>query len=309
MKRVCILILLSVALCCRAQVTLKPTDYGMNTLVAPLYFGPNAFPVPDMLDGSVSHDLRAELAGDGYFGFQKDLTADIFARVHIPLFTDRVNLTLWMPVMEFYRSIDERLNTCRVLPENKDKAMHGKGAGDVYISTDIMFLRETARRPAMSVRAAVKTASGGSYEYARHYDAPGYFFDLSIGKSFYFGKGEGGEWDSSNISLRIAASGGFLCWQTDNGRQNDAVMYGALVRLKTEYVSVEEVFSGYVGWETDGDRPMTLKTRVAGHIPAPKGKGSFEPYLMYQYGIHDFPFHQIRVGLCYNIDILRKKKN
>ena len=46
---------------------------------------------------------------------------------------------------------------------------------------------------------------------------------------------------------------------------------------------------------------MTLKFRAAGHV-----KG-FEPYVQYQYGIKDYPFHQLRVGLVYNIDILKRK--
>ncbi len=310
MKRCIGLILLLICLSVSAQVDLVRSDYSKPTMVAPLYFGPNAFPVPDMLDGSVSHDLRVELAADGYYGFQRDMTADIFARIHIPLFTERVNLTVWMPMVEFYRSTAERLATCRIKDENKAKAMRGHEGGDVYVSTDIMFLKERDKVPAMSVRAAVKTASGGGFEYARTYDAPGYFFDLSIGKSFDLvsrkNKEEREMPDSKAVSLRIAASAGFLCWQTDNGRQNDAVMYGAMLRLNTKYVSVEEVFSGYVGWEKAGDRPMTLKTRIAGHAPIPNDKGSLEPFVMYQYGITDYPFHQLRIGLVYNFDILRK---
>lgn len=310
-------ILLLCAIVCEAQVPLEPTDYAEKTLIAPAYFSPNAFPVPDMLDGSVSHDLRAELAADGYYGFQRDKTADLFARIHIPLFTDRVNLTVWMPVVEFYHSTDERISYCRVKEENQEKALRGHTAGDVYISTDIMFLREKERCPAMSVRAAVKTASGGGFHLARYYDSPGYFFDLSIGKSFPLTITGNQSPVTINrspvtdnhppVTIRLAASAGFLCWQTADGRQNDAVMYGALVRLQHRYFSIEEVFSGYVGWENAGDRPMTLKTKLAGHIPAPKGKGSFSPFLMYQYGISDYPFHQLRLGLSYNIDILKKK--
>lgn len=300
-------LLVCLCLSVQAQVPLERPDYSQNTLIAPRYFGPNAFPVPDMLDGSTSHDLRAELAGDGYYGFQRDMTADIFARIHIPLFTDRVNLTVWMPIMEFYRSTEERIATCRIKDENKEKAMRGHEAGDVYVSTDIMFLREKERCPAMSVRAAVKTASGGGFQYARTYDAPGYFFDLSIGKTVELKKcgteelkncGTEEAVNRKSVELRFAASAGFLCWQTANGRQNDAVMYGALIRLRTQYVSIEEMFKGYVGWEKDGDRPMVISTRIAGHVRG------FEPYVMYQYGIMDYPFHQLRIGLVYNADIL-----
>lgn len=303
MKRVLCILSITLAITnTSAQVAIERSDYGKKTLIAPLYFGPNAFPVPDMTDGSTSKELSIEFAADGYFGFEKDKTADIFARLRLPLFTDRVNLCVWLPIVEFYQSTDQRLTTCRVTPENTEAAMRGTEGGDVYVSTDIMFLREKLRCPAMTVRAAVKTASGGGFHYARTYDAPGYFFDMSIGKSFFFNNKDTEEWNSGDTQLRIAASAGFLCWQTDNGRQNDAVMYGLMARLNMKYISVEEIFSGYIGWEAAGDRPMILKTKLSSRI-----KG-FEPYVVYQYGLHDYPFHQLRIGLAYYFDIISKIK-
>ena len=178
--------------------------------------------------------------------------------------------------------------------------MTGHEAGDVYVSTDIQLLKARKFAPDITLRAAIKTASGGSFDKARYYDNPGYFFDLGVGKSLYFGKGKTfpyADATDAKVELRFAGSAGFLCWQTDNGRQNDAVMYGLQMLLKSEYVSLRAVWSGYVGWEKDGDRPMTIKARLAGHI-----KG-FEPFAEYQYGIKDYPFHQVRVGLAYNIHV------
>lgn len=305
MKRFYVFILLALLLApgLSAQQFDKP-NLREPTYVSPLYFGPNAFPVPDMLDGRVSPDLRIELAGDYYLGHYGDQTEDIFARLHIPLFTKRANLTIWMPVMEWYQNTDERL-----LMSNLDTtARLGHEAGDVYISTDIQVLNEHRYAPGITIRAAVKTASGGSYPKARYYDCPGYFFDASFGKSFYFApKTRTGssyvhfdDRGNANVELRIAATAGFLCWQTDNGRQNDAVTYGVQAMLKVPYFSLTETFSGYVGWENQGDQPMTIKTRLAGHI-----KG-FEPFFVYQYGIKDYPFHQFRLGLAYSIDIIKR---
>lgn len=274
---------------------------GEPTGIAPAYFGPNVFPVPDMLDGRVQKHLRAEIAVDGYFGFQGDKTADAFARVFIPLFTDRVNLTIWMPVMEWYEMTPERQRVCRL---QDSVSIMGHGAGDAYFSTDIQILRDKRWAPDIALRAACKSASGGQYELARHYDCPGYFFDLSLGKSWYIGdeamrqKGD----EARGLELRMAGSAGFLCWQTDNGRQNDAVMYGLQMLVKSQYVSLRTTWSGYVGWEKMGDRPMIIKGRLSGHANA------FEPYVEYQYGIKDYPFHMVRVGLAYNIDVLKKKK-
>ena len=272
---------------------------GEPTGIAPAYFGPNAFPVPDMLDGRVQKQLRVEIAGDGYWGFQGDKTADAFARVFIPLFTDRVNLTIWMPVMEWYEMTQERQRVCRL---QDSVVISGHGAGDAYFSTDIQILRDRKWAPDIALRAACKSASGGQYELARHYDCPGYFFDLSLGQSWYLGERQSGDKArGEGVELRVAGSAGFLCWQTDNGRQNDAVMYGLQMLVKSQYVSLRTTWSGYVGWENKGDRPMLIKGRLSGHAMG------FEPYVEYQYGIKDYPFYMVRVGLAYDIAVLKKK--
>ena len=264
-----------------AQVPTTAPDLSQPTGISPAYFGPNAFPIPDMSDGQTSNHLRIELAADGYFGYNGDKTADLFARVCVPLFTRWANLSVWMPIYEWYDQYDGK----------------GNGAGDVYISTDVQVLHNEWFKsdkakyiPQMTIRLGMKTASGGQFERKRHYDCPGYFFDLAIGESIPIGP----------ISLRFAGSVGFLCWQTDNGRQNDAVMYGLQTKFQHEYASLQATWGGYVGWEKYGDAPMSIKVRAAGHI-----KG-FEPYVQYQYGIKNYPFHQLRVGLVYDIAILKE---
>ena len=263
----------------RAEVPIEKPNLSEPTGIAPAYFGPNALPVIDMLDGRTSSTLDVELAGEGYIGYHNNNTVDLFARVHAPLFTRWANITLWMPVYGWYDQYDGK----------------GSGAGDVYISTDIQILHnewfktEKAKYiPQMTIRLGMKTASGEQFERRRHYDCPGYFFDAAIGQTFGMGP----------VSLRLSGSAGFLCWQTDNGRQNDAVMYGLQANLRHEYFSFRATWSGYVGWEKHGDAPMIIQARAAGHV-----KG-FEPYVQYQYGIKDYPFHQIRVGLVYHIPIL-----
>lgn len=299
---VLLIAVLCASISARAEVPIQAPDLSENTGIAPAFFGPNAFPVPDMLDGRTQQQLRLEVVGDGYWGYQGDRTADVFARLFIPLYTDRVNLTIWMPVMEWYQMTEERQRYCRL----QDTAIiRGHGAGDVYISTDIQLTRGYRYCPDMALRVGMKTASGGQFELARYYDNPAYFFDLAVGKSLYLGKGRTfpfAEAEDAPVELRFYGSAGFLCWQTDNGRQNDAVMYGLGMLLKTRYVSVSQTWTGYVGWEKNGDQPMVLRTRLAGHI------GDFEPFALYQYGVKDYPFHQLRVGLAYHIDLFKHRK-
>ena len=258
-------------------------SYGFTpTGVAPAFFGPNAFPVPDMSDGQTSSQLRIELAADGYFSYEKSRTVDFFARLRLPLFTRWANLAVWMPVYEWYSQADGT----------------GSGVGDVYLTTDIQILHNewfrsgnTQYIPQMTIRAGVKTASGEQFNRARHYDCPGYFFDLTMGQTIPIKK----------IHLNLAGTVGFLCWQTANARQNDAVMYGIRAKLVHPYFSFLAEWGGYVGWERYGDAPMVIKLRATGII-----KG-LEPFVQYQYGINDYPFHQVRVGLAYSFNILKSQ--
>lgn len=269
----CLVVLLCVVLSAQA---FTPTG------VAPGFFGPNALPVLDMTDGRTQDKLSLELAADGYFGYNGSQTADVFARVCVPLFTRWANVSVWMPVYEWYKQADGT----------------GSGAGDVYLSTEVQVLHDSWFKgakakyiPQMTVRLGMKTASGGQFERKRHFDSPGYFFDVSMGQSIPL----------KAVELRFAGSVGFLCWQTGEARQNDAVMYGLQASAKHEYASLQVTWGGYVGWEKYGDAPMSLKVRAAGHV-----KG-FEPFVQYQWGIKDFPFHQVRVGLAYHFRVLKVK--
>ena len=277
-----------------AQTEIERPNLGVPSKIAPAYFGPNAFPVPDMLDGRTSSKLKLELYGDCFLGtttsnVADDITGDIFAKLTIPLFTSKANLTVWMPIFEYYYTSSE-VNALRRLPHTGD--LQGLDSGDVYVSADVRILSQERHYIDMAARAVLKTASANKFAEGRCYDAPGYFFDVALGHSFNLVGG--------NHYLRLAASGGFLCWQTDNGRQNDAVMYGAMLAYRLKRFSIDATLGGYIGWERDGDSPMTVKTNLSYHID------NLTLRLGYQVGLNDWPYHQIRIGATYAFDILSK---
>lgn len=250
--------------------------------VSPLYFGPNALPVPDMLDGTVSERFYAEIDMDVHKGFYGDMTETIFAKVNIPLFTPRVNLSLWMPVVEFYRNTTESFSHFQ--PEQR--RLKGSQVGNVYVSADIHVFKEKRIVPDVAIRAAIITASGDGDEYSRYYDAPGYFFDAAIAKSVQF---RHGFWRS----LRGVVSGGFLCWQVTKNTQDDAFMYGLKAIVATRLFDVSFAWQGYSGWKENGDKPMVIKTDLVVPIK------HFRPLVAYEYGIRDYPFHHFRIGVGY----------
>lgn len=283
-----LVILLLLALPMRAEVELVKPSLGTSTKIAPLYFGPNALPIPDMLDGSVSQELEVSLAADYYAGTRGDQTANIFTKIVVPLFSDRVNLSLWMTVVEYYSLTDESREAFRL---SEDADMSGYEVGDAYVSTDIQLLRQRAGyRPDLTLRACIKTASSNRFYTARYFDAPGYFFDVSVAKSLYF---DHPFWQE----LRGVATTGFLCWQTDNGRQNDATMYGVEAQLSSKLFTLTQAWGGYAGWEQDGDQPMSIKTNLSFEC------GAFSPFVAYQYGLYDYPYHQFRLGITYRCDV------
>ena len=271
-----------------AQTSLEISDLSIPSKIAPGYFGPNAFPVPEMSDGTTSAYWKTELYSDHFFGTigepGEDYTTDIFARLTIPLFSPRANLVIWGPLYEFFHT-GPSVNRHRRLPYEGDVDYHTPG--DIYVSTEFQTLVQEQHGLDMTVRAVLKSASGDRYEYARYYDSPGYFFDATFGKGMEL---------SNNITARIALSGGFLCWQTDNGRQNDAVMYGALASLAAGPVSLKVQYGGYVGWELDGDCPMTLRTDIGWDF------GNLSLNAGWQMGFQDWPFHQLRMGIAWNFE-------
>ena len=288
------LLLIAISICAvaQAQTDIERPNLAIPSKIGPAYFGPNAFPVPDMLDGRTSSALKLELYGDCFLGtttgrVADDITGDLFAKLTIPLFTPKANLTVWMPIFEYFYTSAE-VNALRRLPYEGD--LQGIDSGDLYISADVRILNQERHYIDMTARAALKTASANQFAKGRCYDAPGYFFDASFGRGFDFG-GKG-------HNLRVAASAGFLCWQTDNGRQNDAVMYGLLLAYSYKPFTIDTCFGGYAGWEHDGDCPMTLKTNLSYRI------GDLALRLSHQVGFMDWPYHQIRVGVTYSFDVL-----
>ena len=282
------------------QTPLNKTSQRTITQVSPYYFGPNAFAVPEMLDGRVQTTLRAELATDYFKGFRGDRTIDAAFKLNVPLWTDRVNLSVWMPAMEWYRNTDESLAACRVQDENIEDARRGHLAGDVYVSTDMQILRESDIIPDLVLRAALKTASGFESFHARYDDSPGYFFDISVGKSVAVGQSE--KWKHR---LRAVLTTGFLCWQTDLGRQNDATQFGVMGKWENTFFSLSVNLAGYSGWEHNNqngelahDRPTVLRSDLICHF------GQLDAVAVYQYGLRDYPYHLLRLGVAYRFDIL-----
>jgi hypothetical protein len=273
-----------------AQTSLVRSDMSASTKIAPAYFGPNAFPVPEMADGRPHGSIYAETAVDyskGNIGDGQDRTWDAFAHISIPLWTSRATIEIWMPVIEWW-DFSPAVATARRLPA---AGYRGHDSGDVYICTNLHLLEgcDNSWRPDILVRSVLKSASGNSFDSARYYDSPGYFFDLTAGEGFRF--------NSFIKEVRVALCGGFLCWQTDNGRQNDAVQGGILASAVTPFFSLTTELGAYLGWEKDGDNPVRGRLRIDIH----PWKAQVHPFVQSCWGFRDYPFYSVRTGVSFNL--------
>lgn len=287
---------------------------------APVWFGPNANPVPEFTDARIPGKTTVSLMGDYYVGYgnygQGDQTENGYIKVEFPLIAERVSFKFWSTVMENYQ-VSEELATTREMNINNNRITkgdqkyeivngktYGKANGDLYVQTRIRLLKESEKAPSIIFNTTLKTASGTNFPQKRYFDTPGYYFDMEAGKSFYF--------KSKFINeIRAVANAGFLCWETTNSTQDDATMYGGKIILGNSTWKLENTLSGYLGWihtyapisplHDYGDAPLVYAAKFS---ILSKNTAYFAQY---QYGITDFPYHQIRIGVSFTLNKLTPK--
>jgi hypothetical protein len=253
---------------------------------SPEYFGPNALPVPEFTDATIAEFTTLSVSWNYYSGFG-DRTLNPYLKAEIPLIRKKVSFKIWGTAAERYFTsteiIDKRAST--------EDDLSGTANGDVYVQTRIQIVPEKRLAPSIILNSTLKTASGNSFGARRYFDTPGYYFDLEIGKTFPV------ETDFIK-KIRLVADAGFLCWETTNSKQNDALMYGAKIIMSTKNIEFENSISGYNGWMNNGDHPMVFSSQLT-----QKNK-RINFFGQYQYGIRDFPYHHIRLGFFIPIEAL-----
>lgn len=290
-KRLVFLYFMMMCFLAGAQVPVEKSAFHPS-LISTGYFGPYAFPVPELLEGDIRSTMHMEVSGDMASGTElEDRTYAATFKASVPLWTDRATLTIWGEMHEWYVDTPQTRVFRRV---NEQYPLKGDCAGNVYFSIDMLVLKETQKRPSVALRAATQSATGDKYEMARHYDAPGYFFDMSSGKSFSIGK-EG--------SFRASVTVGFVCWQTDRGSQNDAMMLGAKASYSHPLLTLSAEYGQYSGLEGKkypgaGDSPKSLRTEASFHA------GKISPFVCWQKGLDDWPFSIFRAGIAVDLNIL-----
>lgn len=217
---------------------------------SPRYFGPNAFPVPELRNGSIGSSIEVEIRGD-YHYYEGDQTKDVFTRLLVPVANGCAGVEVSWVVYEYYEM------TRSTVEERHAAGTSWKtgATGDVIVSSFYRLLNNA--QTAITLEAALKTASGNRLADARYTDAASYWFDINIGRSLYRSAD-----NKCNVSIQGLC--GFYCWMTNDivHRQNDAIVYSGGMSGKFRDITFAVDIAGLFGYENNGDRPLQIRTKL-----------------------------------------------
>ncbi len=251
-------------------------------ILTPQFTGPNALPIPQSYKGEILDHNEIQVQFSNH-NSSLDNTQDIRLRANIPL-SKRVAVQAWGVVFEQFHTpaaiMDERF----IVPWNYEE--RGTASGDLYLGTIIQFIKNRKRQFNMALSFNLKTASGNNLENIRFTDTPGYFMDVSAGKTYHGA--------SSQQSWKIYANLGFMAWQTysDNYKQDDAIWFGLGLDWRWQNWVINQELSGYRGY-LQGDSPTRYQAQI-------KHEGEKYTYsIAYSRIFQDYTRHVFQVGFSY----------
>ena len=238
---------------------------------SPRFFGPNAFPLPELRSGYIENSWEVEVRGE-YHTYPGDQTKNIYTRLFIPIAQGRAGFEFSYTFLEYYNMTPETVAERHASGQSWREGTKG----DVIFSSFYNFTQHD-RRSCLLFEATLKTTSGKRLSDARHTDAAAYWFDLNAGY-YLFGS------THSTSFLRLQALVGFYCWMTNDimHRQNDAFLFSAGSSAGYKNLTIQADIAGFYGYLNNGDRPFMLRTKLNYEYK----KNIFS--LRYKHGIHDF---------------------
>lgn len=226
-------------------------DNMENLIYSPRYFGPNAFPIPELRSGQVGSRWEVEVRGEHHY-FSGDKASNLYARVFIPFVKGRAGLNVSVRMFEKYKMTPETRDERFAVETESPITCHG----DAIFSAFYQVLKSEKWFDAV-FSFTLKTASGGRLCDARYTDAASYWLDMTLGKDLVKAVDDG-------FGLRVQAMGGFYCWMTNElvHRQNDAIMFGAGLSGKYRNFSLATDLSGFDGYKSNGDTSLSWRNNL-----------------------------------------------
>lgn len=260
------------------------TPWNQYMTISSAYFGPNALPVPEIKNGLVDSASSVNISYD-YYTSKGDKTQDFYLKGTLPLFKNRISIELNAVPIEWYK-MDTITRDERAV---RTKSGEGSAGGDIYVSTCVQIVKNR-KFPDALLRFALRTASGTHLRDARYTDAPGYYIDVSFGKSIFIK-------DKFIREVRFYADAGLYTYQTYDlqNLQNDCFLYGGGICLNSKKISWTNCIGGYCGYLDNGDRPVVYRSEF-------RILNSMHDYAVsYENGLHDYPYQKFRISYIFHI--------
>jgi hypothetical protein len=245
-------------------------EYMRYMTYSPRYFGPNAFPLPELRSGTINNRYEVEIRGE-YHTYEGDQTKDIYGRIFIPVAAGKAGIEVSYSHEYYYmtrETVEER--------QAAGQTWKNGARGDVIVSAFYELFGKN-KWIDIQLEATLKTASGKRLSDARHTDAASYWFDLNFSRNLI-------KKNESATFLRLQGLAGFYCWMTNSivHRQNDAFLYSGGINGGYKKWSIQADIVGFYGYRNNGDRPLILRTKL--NFEHKKNVLSFR----YRHGINDF---------------------
>lgn len=254
------------------------TEKRAYLIYSPRYFGPNAFPYPELLGGKLSSKWEVELRGD-YHSMTGDKTKDLYARLYVPIAGGKAGLSVSGVLQEWYKTSE----TVRDERHAVEVAPPIPCFGDVIVNCYYQLL-QSEKWADIVISANIKTASGGRLCDARFTDAASYWFDAGIGRDLWRSEADG-------ATFRMDILAGFYCWMTNDmeHRQNDAVCYGAGLAATWKHLYLKCDVVGFKGYRHNGDSPLLFRSKleydIKNNVVSFRYKTGFHDYLYNSYSL------------------------
>ncbi|MEZ4883769.1 MAG: hypothetical protein R3E32_03445 [Chitinophagales bacterium] len=262
------------------------THWSAYLIQSPAYMGPNALPVPSVSKGVIDNQTKLRFSLQTHFSNGDD-TQNPFLSFNYAVAPKKIAFFAFLyPIEHFAMSNkvrdERRLSDAYFVPR-------GFAAGDLYFGAAIQILKNKQNLPDIALRMTTKTASGGAKGGSRNTDAPGYYFDLSLGKKWFFNQ------EDEEHSMSIYSMLGLFVWETNalSLPQNDALLFGIGTDIHLSKYTIHSDFGGFWGYKNNGDRPIIYRFGIDRAF----GKGQY--LLKYQAGIHDFPYNSFEAGIVF----------
>lgn len=252
------------------------TYWAEYLITSPRYFGPNAFTVPAINNGSID-SISSLGAGFNAHFLKGDQTQNLTLYGTIAPRNTAISVDVqFIPYERF--TVSHALKTRRRVYYEDYYDKHA--TGDVIVNTTIRLLKRPPETVQAAMRVGVRMPSGTQMGAARFADMPAYWIDGGFG------------FPLRNKNWKWLLMSGFYVWQTNNDklRQDDAFLFGSGLEWNKNSWRLQLYGAGYIGYKNNGDRPVVARLGLE------KKSRNRISFFRLQQGFFDFRYFSLEAG-------------